>query len=144
MTTTSERIDARPEEWKDSALCAQADPDEWFPERTSPTAAIATCRRCPVATECLESALRDDERYGIWGGLLPHQREEIRKERGVKRGVTEAELVRQRKQADRLLPQYEARIANQGHARDLAAMLEISIDALAKRMQMARRRRDAK
>lgn len=39
---------------------------------------------CPVKDQCLEYALSfsdDDDRYGVFGGLVPHRRSEIRKER---------------------------------------------------------------
>lgn len=34
------------------------------------------CRTCPVRRECLLDALSRDERWGIWGGLTPLQRDE--------------------------------------------------------------------
>lgn len=32
--------------------------------------AKAICRRCPLAAECLEGAVRRREAYGVWGGVL--------------------------------------------------------------------------
>lgn len=65
-------------EWRDHALCAQIGGDLWFPDKGgSSLAAIAVCRSCPVATECLEfsTTLNPDERqHGIWGGLSPVSR----------------------------------------------------------------------
>lgn len=47
------------------------------------TLARRLCRACPVATDCLEYALRHDERYGIWGGLDPVERAALRRKSGV-------------------------------------------------------------
>jgi hypothetical protein len=62
------------------ALCAQADPEAWFPEAgSSPHAAKAVCARCPIATRCLDVALARNERDGIWGGTTPNQRRALRR-----------------------------------------------------------------
>ena len=66
-----------PEEtaWMVEALCAQADPDAFFPGKGGPTgAAKAVCLACPVRTECLAYALDRDERFGVWGGTSPGER----------------------------------------------------------------------
>ena len=61
--------------WMDDALCTQADPESFFPEKGgSSRAAKATCRRCPVRAECLEYALTNVERFGICGGLSERER----------------------------------------------------------------------
>lgn len=36
--------------------------------------AKAVCAACPVTSECLESAMASDERYGVWGGLTFDER----------------------------------------------------------------------
>jgi len=62
-------------EWQDHALCAQSDPDAWFPEKGgSVEQPKAICRRCPVRVECLEFAIEHNERFGVWGGLSERQR----------------------------------------------------------------------
>ena len=64
-------------DWVDDALCAQTDPDSFFPEKGGSTReAKAVCTRCPVQTECLDYALANDER-GIWGGLSERERRRI-------------------------------------------------------------------
>jgi WhiB family redox-sensing transcriptional regulator len=68
--------------WQDRALCAQTDPEAFFPEKGGSTReAKKVCRACEVRTECLEYALEHDERFGIWGGLSERER------RRLKRGV---------------------------------------------------------
>ncbi|WP_156628624.1 WhiB family transcriptional regulator [Mycobacterium sp. 1274756.6] len=70
------------EEWQDQALCAQTDPEAFFPEKGGSTReAKKICQRCPVRGECLEYALAHDERFGIWGGLSERER------RRLKRGI---------------------------------------------------------
>jgi WhiB family redox-sensing transcriptional regulator len=67
-----------PQPWADEALCAQTDPELFFPEKGgSVREAIATCRACPVAAECLDYALANNERFGVWGGLSEPARERL-------------------------------------------------------------------
>jgi len=66
--------------WQDRALCAQTDPEAFFPEKGSSTrAAKRVCRACEVRPECLAYALRRRERFGVFGGVS--ERERIRLER---------------------------------------------------------------
>ena len=56
--------------WQERALCAQTDPEAFFPEKGGSTReAKRVCLSCDVRGECLEYALGHDERFGIWGGL---------------------------------------------------------------------------
>lgn len=70
----------RDESWRDSALCAQTDPELFFPE-TGGSAAPAklVCAGCPVQAECLDWSLAYDIRFGIWGGLTEEQRRKVRR-----------------------------------------------------------------
>jgi WhiB family transcriptional regulator, redox-sensing transcriptional regulator len=69
----------RPEDWRDSALCAEVDPDAFFPEKGGSTRLAKTiCRKCLVKAECLKFALVHDERFGIWGGLSDRERRRLR------------------------------------------------------------------
>lgn len=38
---------------------------------------------CPVQHECAEHAIENDEPAGLWGGLTPQRRRQIRRERGM-------------------------------------------------------------
>lgn len=70
-----------PPPWTTEALCAQTDPELWFPDKGgSPLTAQRICTKCPVAAECLEWALTNDERIGVWGGTTPGQRRAMRRE----------------------------------------------------------------
>ena len=46
--------------------CAQTDPEAFFPEGGSTREAKRICSGCEVKAECLEYALHNDERFGIW------------------------------------------------------------------------------
>ncbi len=66
--------------WMKRALCAQVDPEAFFPERGGSTReAKRICAGCDVRAECLEYALVHDERFGIWGGLSERERRRIRR-----------------------------------------------------------------
>lgn len=63
------------EEWQDRALCAQVDPELFFPEKGGPIReAKRVCQACDVRSECLEYALVHKERYGLWGGMSERPR----------------------------------------------------------------------
>ncbi len=67
--------------WQDRALCAQTDPEAFFPEKGGSTReAKRVCRGCEVRAECLEYALEHDERFGIWGGLSERERRRLKRQ----------------------------------------------------------------
>ena len=71
-----------PEEWQQSALCAEVGGDLWFPEESCVgNDAKSICQRCPVQEECLETALRNNEKFGIWGGTSPNKRKQLMRQR---------------------------------------------------------------
>ncbi|HEY0559104.1 MAG: transcription factor WhiB [Mycobacterium sp.] len=66
--------------WQQKALCAQTDPESFFPEKGGSTReAKRVCQSCEVQAECLEYALTHDERFGIWGGLSERERRRVRR-----------------------------------------------------------------
>ncbi|MCF6744498.1 WhiB family transcriptional regulator [Blastococcus sp. KM273128] len=68
--------------WRIDALCAETDPEAFFPEKGGSTRdAKRVCTGCPVRAECLEFALANDERFGIWGGLSERERRRVRLQR---------------------------------------------------------------
>ena len=67
--------------WQADALCAQTDPEAFFPEKGGSTReAKKICTGCEVKAECLEYALANDERFGIWGGLSERERRRIKRD----------------------------------------------------------------
>ncbi len=66
--------------WQERALCAQTDPEAFFPEKGGSTReAKKVCTGCDVKAECLEYALENDERFGIWGGLSERERRRLKR-----------------------------------------------------------------
>jgi WhiB family transcriptional regulator, redox-sensing transcriptional regulator len=66
--------------WQERALCAQTDPESFFPEKGGSTReAKKVCLSCEVRAECLEYALQHDERFGIWGGMSERERRKLKK-----------------------------------------------------------------
>ena len=69
--------------WSERANCGTVHHDLYFPDEgeSPPQSALACCAACPVAQECLATALYhemdDDLRFGWWGGLSPEERREL-------------------------------------------------------------------
>lgn len=77
--------------WQRQANCMGVEPDLFFPERGSSTReAKEVCRGCVVQEDCLEYALANGEKFGIWGGLSERERRKIRRRRSLERRVDEA------------------------------------------------------
>jgi WhiB family redox-sensing transcriptional regulator len=77
-------------EWIENASCrTHPEPDLWYPDNpgrsTEHFRAIKICRSCPVRDKCLEHALSNDERAGIWGGYGERRRRELRRTNYVNR-----------------------------------------------------------
>jgi WhiB family redox-sensing transcriptional regulator len=67
--------------WQERGLCAQTDPEAFFPEKGGSTReAKKVCLTCDVRQDCLEYALENDERFGIWGGLSERERRKLKKQ----------------------------------------------------------------
>ncbi|GDY78485.1 hypothetical protein SAV31267_079700 [Streptomyces avermitilis] len=55
--------------WQEEALCAQTGADFFFPEPgSSVREAKRICGLCEIRSACLEYALTNDERFGVWAG----------------------------------------------------------------------------
>lgn len=77
--------------WQDFANCRGADPDLFFPERGASTKeAKSVCRACVVREDCLEYALENSEKFGIWGGLSERERRRLRRARALARAERES------------------------------------------------------
>ncbi len=77
-------------EWQRQAACRGGNnTDTFYPDNAikggqverdrvsiKEVAAKALCRTCPVKDDCLMYAIRADEHDGIWGGLMPDERQE--------------------------------------------------------------------
>ena len=75
--------------WQTKANCMGVDPDLFFPERGASTReAKEVCRGCVVREDCLEYALANGEKFGIWGGLSERERRRLRRQRAMQRRAT--------------------------------------------------------
>lgn len=65
------------------AACATVDPDLFFPEGKDHVQktreAKAVCSTCPIVENCLEVAMKNGEKFGIWGGATTKEREYLRR-----------------------------------------------------------------
>jgi len=69
-------------DWQVRANCMGVDPDLFFPERGSSTReAKEVCRGCVVREDCLEFAIANGEKFGIWGGMSERERRRVRRAR---------------------------------------------------------------
>lgn len=69
-----EHLAAEPD-WRELALCAETDPDQFFPDQGRSTRnAKAICARCDVWETCLAWSIQLQQGYGVWGGLAEGER----------------------------------------------------------------------
>ena len=63
-----------------SQICAQTDPDLWFPTSEKQTGRLAKtlCRSCPWLKSCLDYGLTH-EVVGVWGATTERERIDMRK-----------------------------------------------------------------
>ncbi|AWZ07178.1 WhiB family transcriptional regulator [Streptomyces sp. ICC1] len=81
-TATAAPATAGAPAWYELALCAQTGPGFFFPEPGSSLRdAKRLCGACEGRTACLEYALANDERFGVWGGLSEAERQAMRSRR---------------------------------------------------------------
>lgn len=75
--------------WQDEARCVGTDPDAFFPDKGGSTRDVKRiCNGpadgsdpCPVRAQCLEDAIVNDERFGVFGGLAERERRAISRAR---------------------------------------------------------------
>lgn len=67
--------------WHARAACSGVGPSVFYPDRGVQPAEVdrarAICASCPVQDECEEAGM--GEVHGIWRGLVPTERRELRK-----------------------------------------------------------------
>ena len=69
--------------WRNDAVCRDADPEVFFPAgdvrsaQAQVRAAKLICRGCPVSVTCLSWALASGQEAGIWGGLTEDERRRL-------------------------------------------------------------------
>ena len=75
----SESFTIKIPEWTDQALCAQTDPELFFPDKGGTAIARKICAPCPVKNECLEWAISENIIDGILGGMTARERRKTRR-----------------------------------------------------------------
>ena len=69
-----------PDFWQDRAACFGIDPDVFFPiTEDQAESALAFCNVCRIREDCLAWALKNGERYGVWGGMTEQQRRRVQR-----------------------------------------------------------------
>jgi WhiB family transcriptional regulator, redox-sensing transcriptional regulator len=68
--------------WRSKAACQGLDPAIFYPASDEDAdEARAICASCPVREPCLEYALANRERDGVWGGRTEKERRRIVRQR---------------------------------------------------------------
>lgn len=66
---------------REGAVCSETDPEAFFPEKGGSTkVAKQVCLLCELKDECLNYALENNQRFGIWGGLSERERRKLKKQ----------------------------------------------------------------
>lgn len=77
----------------EEALCAQIDPELFFPDSetqySNRTRAKEICAVCPLTYACLKTAVDNKEQYGIWGGATSQQRKLLKTDEDVRVFIAE-------------------------------------------------------
>lgn len=77
--------------WVQDARCRGMDPMKFFPS-TSRGVLIAQreCAACPVRQPCLEYALDNHIKFGVWGGMSERSRRVLQRRRRKQRATQDA------------------------------------------------------
>jgi WhiB family redox-sensing transcriptional regulator len=87
----AEAVEAEKPAWKAKGNCVGVDPDLFFPSRgETADPAKRVCQGCVVRDECLEFAMSNGEKFGIWGGLSERERRRLRRQRRTVPGLYQA------------------------------------------------------
>lgn len=79
--------------WRDQALCAEVSGgDLFFPDKGGSTKdAKRLCAACDVRSACLDFAVDNDERFGVWGGLSERERRGLARSNPLEHPTTPAQ-----------------------------------------------------
>ncbi|MCY4668978.1 MAG: WhiB family transcriptional regulator [Rhodococcus sp.] len=74
------------DDWLTLAACRGMDSAIFFPEEGRPAdpRARQTCAICPVSDNCMNAALDNSERFGIWAGTSHEDRQPLRTARSTR------------------------------------------------------------
>ncbi|MGH9065548.1 MAG: WhiB family transcriptional regulator [Acidimicrobiales bacterium] len=84
MEPLLQQVSPKDRSWQHRANCMGVDPELFFPQRgVSTREAKEVCRGCVVRQDCLEFAIANGEKFGIWGGLSERERRRVRRSRAL-------------------------------------------------------------
>lgn len=67
--------------WQDQASCRGVDTNDFFQEEVGAKANYSAqrimCATCPVRIDCLDFAINNHIKYGLWGGISPRNRRDV-------------------------------------------------------------------
>ncbi len=67
-----------PDHWQERSACYGLDPEIFFPTTEEEAGlALSHCSVCTVRELCLAWAVRNGERYGVWGGTTEQERRRL-------------------------------------------------------------------
>ena len=67
-----------PDHWQERSACYGLDPEIFFPTTEEEAGlALSYCGICQVRETCLAWAVRNGERYGVWGGTTEQTRRRL-------------------------------------------------------------------
>ena len=129
--------------WVEQAACSEVGPGPWDSDdetNNSYREARRVCRVCPVAAECLEWALTNDERYGMWGGMTPAERRGLGNEMDHAARRAEAGRVMERRhRAEAVVAEIREHLERGAGLDGYAREHGIKVATAEKRVQQARR-----
>jgi len=68
--------------WREWARCRGVDPEIFYPpEEDEALHAKEICAECPVREVCLDYALTNREKIGVWGGMTERERRRMLRQR---------------------------------------------------------------
>jgi WhiB family redox-sensing transcriptional regulator len=76
------KLNDQEQEWKNDAACKGVERSVFFPTigyNQHSKHAIKICKTCPVKKRCAEFAINNNISNGIWGGLNPNQRQQLKR-----------------------------------------------------------------
>lgn len=84
------------EDWRHKAACRWEDPELFFPVGMGGPAILqvaqakSVCHGCPVASDCLDWALKTGQDAGVWGGMSEDERRALKRRNARSRTRSDA------------------------------------------------------
>lgn len=79
--------------WMEFAACRGLDPALFYPEQGEEASVPKmVCQTCVVRPACLDHALAENEKHGVWGGASERERRRIKKLRRLAAGEPNREV----------------------------------------------------